>query len=145
MEKKNVCENKDYLNSLCRTVRELIGNQDYGKGEILICDAMGRYPHAPAPHNLIGILLEKTGNHLSAMKHFRAALMLDPTYLPARKNLEGYGTFYSNGKCFYDENDCILDESTGNGSSCKIEYDTHETGRIIRRNTYETINKQTRI
>lgn len=67
---------------------------------------MRDYPHAPHPHNLMGILLEKQGNHLSAMKHFRAAWALDPTYLPCRINLDRYGSFFNQGNCAFDEQDC---------------------------------------
>lgn len=133
MERKDSYENKKDLNSLCSIVRELIGSQEYQKSEVLICDAMGKYPHAPQPHNLFGILLEKTGEHVAAMKHFRAAWSLEPTYLPARENLECYGTFFSNGRCVYDESDCISNESTKNHSNYKIENDSHGIAHIIRR------------
>ncbi|MDF2886247.1 MAG: hypothetical protein K0R23_632 [Lacrimispora sp.] len=102
-------EREETLTALCETIRDLIGMQDYQTCESMICQAIGKYPHAPEPHNLIGILLEKTGDHPSAMKHFRAAWALDPTYLPARQNLECYGTFFSNGRCAYDEKDCRTD------------------------------------
>ena len=48
-------------------------------------------PHSAIPHNLMGILMEKENNHVLAMKHFRAAYALDPTYIPARYNMEQYG------------------------------------------------------
>ena len=111
--KNNELNNKDNLTKLCDSVRDLIGMQDYQTCENIICQAMRSYPHAPQPHNLIGILLEKTGNHPCAMKHFRAAWALDPTYLPARQNLECYGTFFSSGRCAYDEKDCITQAETG--------------------------------
>ena len=130
MEKMEICENKNDLNTLCVMVRELIGIQEYQKCESLICSAMGKYPHAPEPHNLIGILLEKRGDHLTAMKHFRAAWAIDPTYIPARQNLDYYGEFFSNGKYAYDESDCPMEKS----SNYKIEYDAHRIGRVIRRN-----------
>ena len=102
MEQKELSEKTVELSKLCVTVRELISLQDYEKCESLIRSAMGKYLHAPELHNLIGILLEKEGDHLTAMKHFRAAWALDPTYIPARQNLDCYGTFYSSGKCAYD-------------------------------------------
>ncbi len=40
---------------------------------------------------------EMQGNHLMAMKHFRVAWDLEPTYLPARQNLEVFGNTHSNG------------------------------------------------
>ena len=74
---------------------------------------MADYPSAPQPYNLMGIVLEKTGNHPAAMKHFRAAWALDPTYVPANRNLERYGTFHSGIKEAYDECDCFAQERRG--------------------------------
>lgn len=133
MERKEVSENTENLSTLCVTVRELISIQDYEKCESLIRSAMGKYPHAPQPHNLIGILLEKKGDHLTAMKHFRAAWALDPTYIPTRQNLDCYGTFFSSGKCAYDESDCKVEETVGSRSNYKVEYDKHGVGRFVRR------------
>lgn len=102
-------ENEDrstQLRELCAAVRKYTAARDYQKCTALICEAMGKYPHAPEPHNLFGIVLEKEGDHVNAMKHFRAAYALDPTCRPARQNLELYGTFYSGGGCAYDESDC---------------------------------------
>ncbi|MDD4159930.1 MAG: hypothetical protein PHO18_03180 [Synergistaceae bacterium] len=110
-QKKTSGRNREDLGSLCAAVRELISIQDYEKCETLIRCAMGKHPHAPEPHNLIGILLEKKGKHLMAMKHFRAAWALDPTYRPARQNIDCYEMFFSNRKCaYYDESDCAVDE-----------------------------------
>jgi len=133
MKREELNENKENLTALCKTIKDLIGMQDYQTSEKLICGAMGKYPHAPEPHNLIGILLEKTGDHPAAMKHFRAAWALDPAYLPARQNLECYGTFYSNGSCAYDESDCNEDEHTENCRNFKVEYDSQGIGRVVRR------------
>ncbi len=41
----------------------------------------------PEALNLLGILLEISGNKLEAQKNYRAALALDPTYKPAIENL----------------------------------------------------------
>ena len=133
MEQKEVSGNTENLSTLCATVRELIRIQAYEKCKDLICSAMGKYPHAPQPHNLIGILLEKKGDHLAAMKHFRAAWALDPTYIPARQNLDCYGTFFSSGKCAYDESDCSVEEKVGSRNNYKVEYDEHGVGRFVRR------------
>lgn len=106
MTTNEVSESKKDLFALSNVVRDLICKREYQKCEFLIIDAMGKYPHAPEPHNLIGILLENRDGHLMAMKHFRAACALDPTYLPAMQNLDTYGTFFSTGRCAFNENDC---------------------------------------
>lgn len=95
------------LTDLCATVKMLNRTGALHQSWTTILHAMNRYPHAPEPHNLIGILLEMEGDHTKAMKHFRAALALDPTFLAARQNLESFGTFYSKGTYAYDENDCF--------------------------------------
>lgn len=69
--------------------------------------AMAQRPHEAVPHNLMGILMERQGNHILAMKHFRAAYALDPTYIPARYNMDLCGQSYLDGKWAYDEDDCM--------------------------------------
>ena len=72
--------------------RELIEKKEYETCEKEIADAMVTMPHSAVPHNLMGILLEKEHNHILAMKHFRAAYGLDPAYVPARYNMDQFGT-----------------------------------------------------
>jgi len=107
--KMKVPEDFEELQTLCDRARVLIKNQALVDCEKLIRDAMARYPHNPEPNNLLGILLEKQGDHVLAMKHFRAAWALDPTYRPARQNLESYSSFYSHEAVAYDESDCLPD------------------------------------
>lgn len=57
--------------------------------------AVGRDPSRPEAFNLLGALHEVMGDRLEAQKKYRVALELDPTYKPARQNLErttGYET-----------------------------------------------------
>lgn len=88
---------KNELDILCKDVRKSIDCKEYARAAGLICTAMSRYPHAAQPHNLMGILEVTLGNHALAMNHFRAAWSLDPTYMPARRNLENLGTFCGKG------------------------------------------------
>lgn len=92
--------------------------------------AIGKYPHDPEPHNLFGIFFEKRSDHNMAMKHFRAAWDLDPTYMPARHNLEHYGTFFSKGGCAYDESDCNI---TKQKDEYELVIDKNKIGHIVRR------------
>lgn len=121
------------LAQLCKDVRELVAKGATEACMEPICQAMKRYPHAPEPHNLLGIVLEKSGNHGAAMKHFRAAWALDPTYLPANHNLNTYGTFFSGGTCAYDESD-LPPPREGN---VYIEYDQRGIGRVMYRTRIE--------
>lgn len=113
MKELAISESKKELNELCTSVRRLTIAEEYRECERLISDAMGKYPHAAEPHNLFGVILEKEGDHLAAMKHFRAAWALDPTYLPARQNLDSFGTFFSLGRTAYDESDCLEEHQVG--------------------------------
>ncbi|WP_283606720.1 hypothetical protein [Faecalispora anaeroviscerum] len=97
---------EEKLTELCRVARLLIHEQKYEECERLISNAMGTFPHAPHPHNLMGILLEQESNTLGAMRHFRCAWALDPTYLPARYNLNRLGSLTPDGECAYEESDC---------------------------------------
>ncbi len=95
--------NQDIKN-LCKTVKQLVSKMEFSESVKLITKAMSEYPDSPQPHNLIGIVYEKSGNHCMAMKHFRASYALDPTYSPAEKNLYNYGT-NAHRVCIYDEDD----------------------------------------
>ena len=86
-------------------------------------------PHSEIPHNLMGILMEKENNHVQAMKHFRAAYALDPTYIPARYNMEQYGNMYPFGRCAYTEEDCPVQ----NDLQFKVVYDEHHVGHLVRK------------
>lgn len=129
------------LIELCTNVKMLIGMGSIQKCKNLILHAMGRYPHAPEPHNLIGILLEMEGDHPMAMKHFRAAVALAPDYLPARQNLESFGTFYSRGTYAYNENDCRTSANEPNSDS--EEYSHPVIDHTTRRPEYESLQDQT--
>ncbi len=72
---------------------ENINSGKYTEAERYIKSAMNLDISAPQPHNLFGILLEYRGDRLRALKHYRAATDLDPTYLPAKNNLYRAGQF----------------------------------------------------
>lgn len=105
---QTIYENNQELLSLCVSVRKLTEEKKHEQCREMIAKAIGRYPHAPEPHNLLGVLLEKEGDHIAAMKHFRAAWALDPTYIPVRHNLDLFASFYAKSKCAFDISDCTL-------------------------------------
>ena len=49
------------LQALCDGVRKCSKAHDYQKCVAMICEAMGEFPNAPHPHNLLGIVMEKEG------------------------------------------------------------------------------------
>lgn len=120
----------DELTALCNAVRILINQKQFRESETLIRQAMGKYPHAAQPHNLFGIQLENEGDHLSAMKHFRAAVALDATYLPARYNMDQYADIFGKEHMdIYVE----ADYPQGQKELYKIEYDENGVGRMVKR------------
>ncbi|QUH28155.1 tetratricopeptide repeat protein [Vallitalea guaymasensis] len=134
MTQQNKNKSESNHQTLCNQVRDLIQSGQYDDCYKVIVEEMKNSPHAPEPHNLLGMLLERRGNHLLAMKHFRVAWNLDPTYLPARLNLNVFGTFFSKGTGAYDESDCpVLEEK----NPYTVEYDKNNIGHIVRRNTHE--------
>lgn len=116
----------DKLEDRCR---DMIEQKNFEKCEREIAMAMAADPHSAIPHNLMGILLEKQQNHILAMKHFRAAYGLDPTYIPVRYNMEQYGALQPSGKCAYKEEDCPVQ----NDPQFEMVYDKHHTGRLVRK------------
>ncbi|MEF9839868.1 MAG: hypothetical protein RR791_02820 [Lachnospiraceae bacterium] len=94
------------MEQVCGLARHEICNHNYEQIEGIIAFKMGEYPDSAIPHNLMGILLQKQNHHVAAMKHFRAAYALDPTYIPARYNMDLYTNFYPKGEGAYVESDC---------------------------------------
>ena len=97
-------------NKLITCVRKSLDQRKYDEAESVLCKALAEYPHSAIPHNLYGILLEKKGMHVEAMKHFRAAWNFDPTYLPSRYNLDIYASFDSVKSPAYREEDIPADK-----------------------------------
>ena len=95
----------EMLNSLIVDVREMMAKRELRECEKIIRQAMSDYPDNAIPHNLMGLLYEKKGDHLGAMKHVRAAWALDPSYHPALMNLDSFGTVFSNKIFIFDETD----------------------------------------
>lgn len=126
-------KNSDYknydanLDELPNIIKKLVNEGSYDECEKVLCEAMLKYPHAPHPHNLYGIVLEKVGNHPLAMNHFRAAWALDPSYSPANHNLNAYGSFFSKGCCAYDEDDVITPRS----DDVALVYDEKGIGHFV--------------
>lgn len=109
--------------------KKYVEKREYAECEKEISKAMFLNPHSAVPHNLMGVLMEKEGNHVLAMKHFRAAYGLDPTYIPARYNMEQYASTFPSGKCAYTEEDCPVK----NDSQFKIVYDERHVGHLVRK------------
>lgn len=106
MEKLISIKDRLLLDELSNEVKKNIDAFQYGKAEVQIRQALRDFPHAPHPHNLYGILLEKKGDKHGAMSHYRAGNALEPTFKPVRYNLYRYGEFNVKETPAYFEDDC---------------------------------------
>jgi len=68
--------------------KSCITRKDFTKAYEYLQKAIGGDPRKPEPYNLIGVLLELRNEVPEALKMYRAALSVDPTYHPAAANLE---------------------------------------------------------
>jgi hypothetical protein len=100
----------DFLSTIL-DARDLIRQKRFSECEAVLATAMFSHPHDAVPHNLMGLLLEGKGCHVEAMRHFRAAYALDPTYRPAAWNLDCFGSFYRVTEPAYQASDC--EDATG--------------------------------
>jgi tetratricopeptide (TPR) repeat protein len=76
------------------------------KVETLIDEAFKLNNNSPKIHNILGVLSEIKRDKALAIKHYRAALGLDPSYKPAIKNLENITSFeyyFTYEKLYFDE------------------------------------------
>lgn len=81
-----------------KTMKEAIKklqSHEFEEAYKLIIIVLSMNPHAPEPHNLLGLWYEMKGNEDIARKHYRAAYALDPMYKPASKNLERVSSLFS--------------------------------------------------
>jgi DNA-binding NtrC family response regulator len=60
--------------------------------------AVGLDPGKPDAYNLLGAFLECRGEWVEAQKYYRAALEIDPSYLPAKANLTRTASMHKSGK-----------------------------------------------
>ena len=120
------------MQDLTNDVRALLSSGKMSDARREIADSMAKAPDAAQPHNLMGILLERMNDHVDAMKHFRAAWALDPTFEPARVNIDRYGERrFGSVRPVFDETDCPKKE-TRKAGLCHIEYDAKGVGHVVR-------------
>ena len=77
----------DYL-SLIELTKRHISDGEFSAARETAQKAIGTAPAEPEAYNLLGALLEIDGDWVESEKFYRAALDIDPTFKPARTNLE---------------------------------------------------------
>jgi DNA-binding response OmpR family regulator len=65
-----------------------LGSGKLDAARIYVQKAISWEPDRAEAFNILGGLCEARGNHLEAEKNYRAALALDPAYVPAQKNFD---------------------------------------------------------
>lgn len=99
LQRETIDENSatDY-ESLIELTKRNITDYNPATARELAIKAIGADPGKPEAYNLLGALLEIGGEIFEAQKFYRAALDVDPTYQPARSNLERATSWNPMGK-----------------------------------------------
>lgn len=97
---------QEEVDSLIERVKSYIDDREFVEAYAEVANGMRLYPNLAVPHNLMGLIMEYTGNKMGAMKHYRAAFALDPSYTPARYNMERCGNLSPNYNFAFCERDC---------------------------------------
>lgn len=89
LERKNVNEEVavESFEAAIEFAKGCINRKDFEKAYIYLKKSIGMEPRKPEAYNLLGVMLEFKNDFLEAMKMYRAALAIDPTYKPADLNL----------------------------------------------------------
>lgn len=82
---------EDYL----KLAKAEINKRNFDRAVEFLQEAASLNSEKPEPFNLLGVIYELKSRHPEAMKMYRAALALDPTYKPAAENLERAGEMSS--------------------------------------------------
>lgn len=91
---------------LLRYAREEIHAHQMEPGEALARQALSLEPERAAAYNILAVIRELQGRHDEAMDLLRAGLAVEPTYEPAKRNLERLGSFPQRGAVLFgDEED----------------------------------------
>lgn len=80
-------ESADY-ESCIELAKKMINKKKFDRAENYLDSALAKDPSTPEPFNLLGVILEMKGETTEALKKYRAALALDPSYKPAEQNIE---------------------------------------------------------
>lgn len=80
--------NAEDCHSLTELTKRHISDQEFALATETARKSIAADPGQPEAYNLLGALLEIRGDGLEAQKFYRAALDIDPTFKPARANLE---------------------------------------------------------
>ncbi|MBN1195777.1 MAG: tetratricopeptide repeat protein, partial [Candidatus Aminicenantes bacterium] len=84
--------------SLIELAKLQISDREFPNAVDTVRRAIAADPGQPEAYNLLGALLEIRGRWMEAQKFYRAALDIDPTFVPARSNLQRTVSMDKRGK-----------------------------------------------
>lgn len=89
-------DESDYQSSL-KSAKRLARKRQFERAIAETKRAIGADPSRPEAFNFLGQLQETLGERLEALKNYRVAISLDPTYQPAKDNLNRATTHPGSG------------------------------------------------
>ena len=104
--------------SLIELAKRYISDQNFATARETARKAIAADPAQPEAYNLLGALLEMDHHRLEALKFYRAALDIDPTFKPAGANLDRATSWNKFGKIDMgpdEKDDSAGDERLGEG------------------------------
>jgi two-component system, OmpR family, alkaline phosphatase synthesis response regulator PhoP len=104
----------DY-HSLIELTKRHISDRSFTLARKTARAAIAADPAQPEVYNLLGALLEIKGDWVEAQKFYRAALDIDPTFKPARANLERTTSWHKFGKIDLGPRDAGMDSGSESG------------------------------
>lgn len=123
--------NIEKMKDICANIRNIVegnNNDRFIVANEIVSNLMAKYPDSATPHNLMGIIKEMQGDHVLAMKHFRAAYALDPQDKAVKHNFDTLCSFKSSNRLF-QYGDCDLEVR----KQYVVEYDDRGIGHIVRK------------
>jgi len=116
MDREKLDEQKAVDYATCvELAKRCVGDRHFAAAVEHVRKAISLDPSRPEAFNLLGALMEVQHNILKAQKYYRAALDLDPTYKPAKDNLERSTKWYRGGNVVLEQADTDDEKKTGEG------------------------------
>jgi DNA-binding response OmpR family regulator len=113
-------ENAVDYTSLIELAKRHVADGSFGLARETVQKAIAVDPTQPEAYNLLGAVLEIHNERLEALKFYRAALDIDPTYKPAWTNLDRATSWEKYGKIDFGRDE---DKPENNKESAKEEQD----------------------
>ncbi|MFO8013941.1 MAG: response regulator [Phycisphaerae bacterium] len=96
-------EAADDYESHIELAKRCITEREFGAAREHVKQAIAIDASKAEAFNLMGVLQEIGGDRLEALKSYRAALSIDPTYKPADQNLDRAASMHPDGKFVLEE------------------------------------------